>query len=201
MIRFTFLPKSFQCGSWRDGIAPGKTYEADSRHAQILIRELGLQDAKTVKTPGVSQKTSDSPALSSERTSRYRSLTMRANYLAMVRPDYSAKELAWGMSKPTEDDWSSNGLLDTSKVGPGWCGHIINKMSRVNSKCFCRGSPTWVGIAQEGSGDLQEGHPSVMKGASPSGKHPLKVPSSPSEGFKGAFTFGRGGLKGASRGL
>ena len=29
---------------------------------------------------------------------------------------------------------------------------------------------------QEGSGDLQEGHPSVTKGASPSAKHPLKVP-------------------------
>ena len=31
-------------------------------------------------------------------------------------------------------------------------------------------------LVQEGSGDLQEGHPSVMKGASPSAKHPLKVP-------------------------
>lgn len=84
------------------------TYEADPRHVQILARELGLQDAKTVNTPGVSQKMSDSPALSSEMMSRYRSLTMRANYLAMDRPDiaYSAKELARGMSKPTEDDWS-----------------------------------------------------------------------------------------------
>ena len=32
------------------------------------------------------------------------------------------------------------------------------------------------GEKQEGSGDLQEGHPSVTKGASPSAKHPLKVP-------------------------
>ena len=31
-------------------------------------------------------------------------------------------------------------------------------------------------LPQEGSGDLREGHPSVMKGASPSAKHPLKVP-------------------------
>ena len=29
---------------------------------------------------------------------------------------------------------------------------------------------------QEGSGDLQEGHPSVTKEASPSAKHPSKVP-------------------------
>ena len=31
-------------------------------------------------------------------------------------------------------------------------------------------------VGQEGSGDLQEGHPSVTKGASPSAKHHLKVP-------------------------
>ena len=59
---------------------------------------------------------------------------------------------------------------------------------------------------QEGSGDLQEGHPSVTKGASPSAKHPLKVPftKAPSEGFKeaspseGAASRGlEGGFKGA----
>ena len=33
-----------------------------------------------------------------------------------------------------------------------------------------------VQLMQEGSGDLQEGHPSATKGASPSAKHPLKVP-------------------------
>ena len=33
-----------------------------------------------------------------------------------------------------------------------------------------------MGLCQEGSGDLQEGHFSVTKGASPLAKHPLKVP-------------------------
>ena len=60
-------------------------------------------------------------------------------------------------------------------------------------------------LIQEGSRDLQEGHPSVTKGASPSAKHPLKVP------FTKAWKASRGlhlrkgglegGLKGASRGL
>ena len=69
---------------------------------------------------------------------------------------------------------------------------------------------------QEGSPDLHKGHPSVTKGASPSAKHPLKVPftkawrelrrlqgGSPLEGggLKGAWRGLQGGLKGASRGL
>ena len=76
--------------------------------------------------------------------------------------------------------------------------------------------------SQEGSGDLQEGHPSVTKGASPSAKHPLKVPFTKTwrglhlrkasrglhlgkggleEGLKGARRGLQGGLKKASRGL
>ena len=38
------------------------------------------------------------------------------------------------------------------------------------------GQLAWAALSQEGSGGLQEGHPSVTKGASPSAKHPLKVP-------------------------
>ena len=63
---------------------------------------------------------------------------------------------------------------------------------------------------QEGSRDLQQGHPSVTKGASPSAKHPSKVPFT--KAWRGlhlrkasrGFTFGKGslrGLKEAWRGL
>ena len=48
-------------------------------------------------------------------------------------------------------------------------------------------------MSQEGSGDLQEGHPSVTKGASPSAKHPLKVPFT--KAWRGLH------LRKASRGL
>ena len=84
------------------------TYEADPRHAQILVRELNLEQAKTVSSPGVVRKDGESEALDPTMTSKYRSLVMRANYLAMDRPDlhYSAKELARRMSAPTTEDWA-----------------------------------------------------------------------------------------------
>ena len=85
------------------------TYEADPRHVQILINELGLKDAKDVTTPGVNQKDEESKPLDAAMASKYRSLTMRANYLALDRPDihYSTKECARRMSAPTEADWAS----------------------------------------------------------------------------------------------
>ena len=71
---------------------------------------------------------------------------------------------------------------------------------------------------QKGSGDLQEGHPSVTKGASPSAKHPSKVLFTKTwrglhlrkasrglhlrkGGLKGTWKGLQRGLKGASRGL
>ena len=84
------------------------TYESDPRHVQILVRELGLQDAKDVVTPGVTRKFDpESALLSVQEVSRYRSLVMRANYLSLDRPDvsYTAKELARKMSEPNQDDW------------------------------------------------------------------------------------------------
>lgn len=84
------------------------TYESDPRHVQILVRELGLENAKDVVTPGVTRKYNpDSELLSSAEISRYRSLVMRANYLSLDRPDisYTAKELARKMSEPNQEDW------------------------------------------------------------------------------------------------
>jgi hypothetical protein len=85
------------------------TYEADPRHVQILVKELGLTDAKTVTCPGVNKKEDETAALDPAMSSRYRSLVMRANYLALDRPDisFSAKELARRMSTPTQDVWAN----------------------------------------------------------------------------------------------
>ena len=80
------------------------TYEADPRHVQILVRELGVTEAKPVSSPGTAQPDQDYKPLSPERTQVYRSLTMRAAYLSMDRPDiiYAVKEAARDMSKPDE---------------------------------------------------------------------------------------------------
>ena len=83
------------------------TIEADPRHVQILLRELNLQDAKSVATPGVKCGRGDSEALTSTESSRYRSLVMRGCYLSLDRPDiaYACKELARAMSQPRQSDW------------------------------------------------------------------------------------------------
>ena len=84
------------------------TYESDPRHVQILLSVLNLKDAKSVVSPGVSRKDEETELLDAATISRFRSLVMRANYLALDRPDiaYAAKELARRMSAPTVDDWA-----------------------------------------------------------------------------------------------
>jgi hypothetical protein len=74
------------------------------------LNELNLVGAKTVTSPGVISKDEDETPLSAEDSSRFRSLVMRCNYLALDRPDiaYACKELARSMSSPKKCDW--NGL-------------------------------------------------------------------------------------------
>ena len=88
-------------------------YEADPRHAELIVKELNIARAKSVNTPGVKMSAGDvriqSPTLSPSATSLYRSLTMRACYLAQDRADrpYSSKECARLMSAPTEVGWTA----------------------------------------------------------------------------------------------
>ena len=86
------------------------TFEADPRHVEIILNELNLTTAKTVSSPGVSSSNPDETLLTGADITRYRSLTMRANYLSLDRPDiaYATKELARGMQNPTQGHY--NGL-------------------------------------------------------------------------------------------
>ena len=86
------------------------TFEADPRHVEIILNELNLTTAKTVSSPGVSGSNPDETLLTGADITRYRSLTMRANYLSLDRPDiaYATKELARGMQSPTQGHY--NGL-------------------------------------------------------------------------------------------
>ena len=62
------------------------TYEADPCHAEALIKELHLENAKQARTPGEKKKhsevmkTLELPPLGMQR--KYSSLTMRAAFLA-----------------------------------------------------------------------------------------------------------------------
>ena len=95
--------------------AEGLEYEADQRHAEIIVKEMGLETATKVSTPGTRSSAEvrvrcnpdqqlDSKALSAEMSTKYRQLGARANYLATDRGDisFAAKEICRDMSAPTE---------------------------------------------------------------------------------------------------
>ena len=89
----------------------GIVYEADQRHAEIIISMLGLNGKKTAVSPGIKpadskEEIGDDELLEPEAASEYRRLTARANYLAQDRLDirYTVKELTRWMSKPRNRD-------------------------------------------------------------------------------------------------
>ena len=85
----------------------GWEYEADPRHAELIVRSLGLGCANGVKSPGEEDRPwkeeENSEPLQSAEASAYRALAARANYLAQDRADiqYAAKEICRGMSAPS----------------------------------------------------------------------------------------------------
>ena len=89
----------------------GIIVEADPRHAEIIIEQLKLKDAKIVCTPGTKDEgntTQDAEEeLDESQASQYRAITARCNYTSSDRLDiaYIVKELTRRMSRPTKGDW------------------------------------------------------------------------------------------------
>ena len=88
--------------------------EADPRHAEILVQQMGLGDgrSKPAVTPGVKpaddddEGAADDELLDDEGRSNYRSWTMRASYLGLDRPEiqFTCKELARHMQGPRQSN-------------------------------------------------------------------------------------------------
>ena len=97
----------------------GIEYEPDQRHAELLVKELGLCGARPVSTPGTSdsrikevlidgeEEYNREDLMDSASSSKYRALAARLNYLAMDRADvqFAAKEACRKMSRPIMADW------------------------------------------------------------------------------------------------
>ncbi len=85
----------------------GLEYEADPRQCEKLLRDVKLDGAKSVGSPGVKpsmeQIESDRP-LPADKQSPFRAVAARANYLAADRPEiqFAAKEVCRWMSSPSE---------------------------------------------------------------------------------------------------
>ena len=100
--------------------------EADPRHAEKLIEELGLQSANTVATPRVKYSDAEhaaresSPFLVGADITKYRSCTMRLKYIEQDRLDLSeaVKCLAQNMAKPRQGH-----MVDLKRLGRYLKGH------------------------------------------------------------------------------
>ena len=90
-----------RCLEWR---GDGLYYEAGPRHAEIIISDLGLENANSVATPvkTVPQPWDDQP-LWFDEARRFRQVVARCNFLSKDRCDlqYAVNECARGMSQPT----------------------------------------------------------------------------------------------------
>ena len=98
--------KGWFCGTARKGIA----YEADPRHAELVIEHLNLKEAKAVSTPGTKEEgrtqEDHEEKLAEKEATKYRAVIARCNYLSADRPDisFAVKELARAMATPTTGD-------------------------------------------------------------------------------------------------
>lgn len=91
----------------------GINIEADQRHAEIIVRELGLENAVPLSSPPVDKinpknlSDDDLAELVGKDATSFRAMVARANYLSIDRSDirFTVKELARKMSKPRQIDY------------------------------------------------------------------------------------------------
>ena len=90
----------------------GIEMEADPRHVDLVLEQLGLEKSLSVTTPLVKTKEEDmdKTPLGTAEAALYRSIAMRIGYLSMDRPDLlrTVRELAKGLKEPQQHHW---GLL------------------------------------------------------------------------------------------
>ena len=102
-------------------------YEADQKHARVIIEELDMEDAKSVVSPCVKDEEGEEDGegldldelLDAEEGTAFRRLAARANYLAADRADiaYAVKGLCRDMSAPKVSSWRKLKRLARYLVG------------------------------------------------------------------------------------
>ena len=90
----------------------GIRYEADPRHAELVIQDLGLKGGRISATPGsttkfdVRDESERNPLMAGPDATRYRAVTARQHFLAQDRTDiqHATKEVSRCMSAPRVGD-------------------------------------------------------------------------------------------------
>ena len=121
--------------TWEHG---GITYEVDPRHAEIMVSELGLSEANSFSTPSAKEEIRMMDAdenLGDFAASRFRSLTVTANYLAHGRPDiqFACKDLSAKMSEPNEKVWERLERLGRCRKGTPRIVHVMQQQRHAES--------------------------------------------------------------------
>ncbi|CAK0830015.1 unnamed protein product [Prorocentrum cordatum] len=120
--------------------------EADPRHAEMIVRDMGLEkeSAKTLDVPGLKKEEAEteerlaSPPLVGDDIRLYRSVTMRASYLAPDRADIgdAVKNLAKHMQSPKQVDMARLKRLARYLKGRPWVVQVLRRNKHID-----RGSP------------------------------------------------------------
>ena len=156
---------------WTSG---GITYEPDQRHAELIVKEMGMEGAKPAPTPGVPETKDEvrmydqSPELSKADSTAFRGLAARLNYLALDRPDlqFAAKEVSKKMARPREADWSKLKRVAKYLVGaPRLVQHFEWQVAPMVLHTFT--DSDWAGD--------RESRKSTSGGAISWGRHTLKT--------------------------
>ena len=98
----------------------GIEYESDQRHAEIIVKQMGLKEgSKAVATPVLRVKPGEVPGdekeIGTQEQTVFRGSVARANYLSQDRSDirFAVKELSRRVAKPRVRDVSAADLQDT----------------------------------------------------------------------------------------
>ena len=86
----------------------GISMEADQRHVEIILKQLGMESCKGGDIVGVRPTLSEVEVeMSPQDVTRFRSLAARCNRLAADRLDmqFACNEVCRRMSGPCEDEW------------------------------------------------------------------------------------------------
>ena len=85
----------------------GLEYEADHKHVELVIKELGLATAKPISTPSTTEEVGilDEVLLNAGHSQKFTSVAARVNFLAQDRPDlqHASRGVLQHMSNPTTE--------------------------------------------------------------------------------------------------
>ena len=127
----------------------GWEYEADQRHAELIVKAMGLEECGSVTTPGEGEPTwkmeDNEKHLSEKEATQYRMVAARANYLAADRTDiqYTTKECCRGMATPQVQHL--NGLKRLARYLKGRPRMVWKYSWQSNEEVKAYSDSNWVG--------------------------------------------------------